>query len=51
MLTFSIPTDGADFQGRSLDSDLHFLATDPLDRFVEVLSLVLAAREDLRDGE
>ena len=47
MVTSYPPMDGAELQGRSLDSDLPFLATEPVDRFVEVLSLVLAAREDL----
>ena len=46
MTTLCTPMDGAKLQGRSLDSDLRFHATEPDDRFVVVLSLVLVARED-----
>ena len=51
MVTFCTRVDGAELQGRSSDSDLHLLATEAIHRFVEVLSLVLTTREDLRDGE
>ena len=51
MVTFCTLVNGAELRGRSSDSDLHYLATMPVDRFVEVLSLELAASGDLRDGE
>ena len=44
------PADAAKLRVHSLDSDRHFLVVELGDRFVEVLSLVFAAREDLYDG-
>ena len=47
MTTLYTPADEAKLQEHSLDSDRRFPVAELSDRFVEVLSLVFTARQDL----